>query len=892
MNARDTWTVPWAYTKVTRPEVPDRIVPLVASGVARTLRDEIAASTVLTVVGQAGSGKSTVVAAALRDRSSVAWVKLDAGDDDLLGLLSLVSAAVNVAVGGGACATTSQLVAAGAAGLDPRGLAAVLINDLSPEHVVSSDGGPIVLVIDDVHELTRTDVLAALDHLIAYAPPTVRLVLVGRRLPPLSFGRLRAAQQLAEITGDDLRLDVTGGARILNDQLHLDLGADDVAAVVAAVGGWVTGVWLLGRSIAARHDVDGAIGSARARTDSLYRYFVEEIVADATPAVRELLTATGVLDELNPAAATALTAAPVTAEHLRRLAADLAFLVVPIDTARAIYRYHDLFASFLRQQLAESDPSRWRELNRRAASIVADGRRAVGHLVVAEEWDAAADGLERLVRDAVPHGARATHLADLVLRLPDEQQGRPWLRYATAWASEIRGERTSALALLADADASSDLVLRLMVAVTVHRVTRDHDHALAELSSIGEDPGYSALPPRFTVTHLLESAQHAAFATDWSRAEDLVSAAFDVAERAGPGATAEAVAEQLGSTYCVIDGAADRVAAWTRSTERWLAPGPSIVRLGMHYARVHVANVHGRWDDALAEIGATRAMLHLFGPAPFGRAALDIIEATLHHARGDHRVADQVLRARLDGAAAGRGEVSVLLDSLAIPLWARIQRARGRRDEVRALAQQFDPHVARVVTPLMAEYAELMLTAQVAWATVGPAEALDPLKAATDLEEQVRYVIGSGSARLDLAIATDELGDRRRADEELSTALSYSVRLGVPGLVAAAGPAVIPLLRRATERPLDRAAATSVLEVLAVDARPQSLPVPGTPIVLSAREVEILGLLATGASNRDIATGLYISEHTVKSHVRNVLVKLGAQSRSHAVARARDLRLI
>jgi DNA-binding CsgD family transcriptional regulator len=70
------------------------------------------------------------------------------------------------------------------------------------------------------------------------------------------------------------------------------------------------------------------------------------------------------------------------------------------------------------------------------------------------------------------------------------------------------------------------------------------------------------------------------------------------------------------------------------------------------------------------------------------------------------------------------------------------------------------------------------------------------------------------------------------------------------------------------------------------------VPVPGSPEVLSAREVEVLALLAAGEPNRAIAGRLFISEHTVKTHVRHVLAKLGVGSRAHAVARARQLRII
>jgi DNA-binding NarL/FixJ family response regulator len=69
--------------------------------------------------------------------------------------------------------------------------------------------------------------------------------------------------------------------------------------------------------------------------------------------------------------------------------------------------------------------------------------------------------------------------------------------------------------------------------------------------------------------------------------------------------------------------------------------------------------------------------------------------------------------------------------------------------------------------------------------------------------------------------------------------------------------------------------------------RPQPLVVP-----LSDRELEVLRLLAEGASNREIAAALFLAEGTVKNHVTNVLAKLGARDRTQAALRARALDLV
>jgi ATP/maltotriose-dependent transcriptional regulator MalT len=71
-----------------------------------------------------------------------------------------------------------------------------------------------------------------------------------------------------------------------------------------------------------------------------------------------------------------------------------------------------------------------------------------------------------------------------------------------------------------------------------------------------------------------------------------------------------------------------------------------------------------------------------------------------------------------------------------------------------------------------------------------------------------------------------------------------------------------------------------------------AVAVPGTAESLSAREVEVLGHVARGRSNREIAAELFISDVTVKSHLTRIFRKLDASSRTHAVARARELHLL
>ena len=82
-------------------------------------------------------------------------------------------------------------------------------------------------------------------------------------------------------------------------------------------------------------------------------------------------------------------------------------------------------------------------------------------------------------------------------------------------------------------------------------------------------------------------------------------------------------------------------------------------------------------------------------------------------------------------------------------------------------------------------------------------------------------------------------------------------------------------------------AGTEVARVEAL-ARPEPTPAAG----LTAREREVLALVAKGSTNREISAALVISEHTVARHVQNIFAKLGVASRTAATSFAYEHHLV
>ena len=132
---------------------------------------------------------------------------------------------------------------------------------------------------------------------------------------------------------------------------------------------------------------------------------------------------------------------------------------------------------------------------------------------------------------------------------------------------------------------------------------------------------------------------------------------------------------------------------------------------------------------------------------------------------------------------------------------------------------------------------------------------------------------------------------QQEALAEFEPVLAYHERLGIPFPILLEGQSVVPLLRLAAEEGVQERYVTYLLGLLGTADEPRPVDVPGTGTSLTPREVEVLGLVAAGYSNRAIAEELVISEWTVKSHLTKVYRKLDVSSRTQAVARAREVGL-
>ena len=891
MSTRTDWLI---QTKLSPPPLRGDLVP--RPRLTDMLRDGLTSHRLVLLSAPAGYGKTTLLTAALRPPFPVpvAWLTLDKWDNDPALLLAYLVAAFRRLLPQCRCAAQTLLDDLPNPADRAHQIIAVLVNE-----VLEHAPGPLALVLDDVHHLTEPLACSLLDYLVERLPPPLHLVIATRHDPPLSLARLRAQGQLLELRLADLRFTRDEAAAFLNDHLHLSLSPADLTRLHTRTEGWAAGLRLLACSLeripAADHP---AFIADLTRTDRyVFDFLAEQVLARQSEPVRTFLLETSILPELT----VPLCAAVTGRDDVQAILEDLDrrnLFAVAVDERRTVFRYHALFAEFLRWRLGREMPERVRELHRRAAQAQTQPDRVIAHYLAAEMWPEAARVIAQVGETWLHHG-----LLDVVSgwldALPETvRASSPTLLYLAGACASQRGAVGDARPLLEQArrgfaacgdETGQGKSLAMLAECAI--VEADVTQGQAAIARALTFP----LPPAVRVQLLMGRAWLELVWGDRRQAAADLTEASRTARMSGDPDALRTLIEYLSPAFAALPGGLDEMERLCRRAETYWgdtsAPTPVQVLLKGVLAFIHLWR--GRLDQAIRAGREARAVSEQLGGIPALDADLAAPIAVAHTLRGDHATADAFFAMTFE-----RGPQFALEDAFRggwLYLRGRAYLAQGRRDaayrtytEMEAAADGLELPFVPLLRLMMRGVLEL----------TGPPgrrrldEAERWLRQAIEKAGQTRFTTLFGSPRLLLARCYQEQGLTRAALRELAPVLAESERRRTPGRILVESPVVIPLLRLAVERGVQAAFASRLLRLLEEAARPRPLRVPDTGATLTRREVEVLRLVAQGLSNRAIAARLTISEHTVKSHLVHILRKLDVSSRTQAAARARRLGLI
>ena len=865
------------------------------------------------VCAPAGFGKTTLLTQWVQtiDRPT-AWLSLDEHDNELPIFVQSLAASLQTVFPDAFGAIAALLKAPRI--LPPEQIAPLLINDLTD---VPDD---VILVLDDYHLIHTNEVHTLLELLVEHLPLQVRLVLICRSDPPLPVARWLAKGYLYELRGTDLRFSLEETEAFLTRMLGSEAARETAGALDERMEGWIAALRLAALSLRGASDSASfleRLDSSEYR--SLNSYLVGEILAQQAHEVQEFLERISILDQFCAELCAAVMGSDISPEQVQ---ATLDWLeranlfLVSLDARRRWYRFHHLFQGLLQQRLQ---------------THCSQEEQATLHLR-ASAWYARQGLIEESIRHALLAGdaSRATQLVEahffqafeqeqLALvehwlhLLPEEQiQGSPLLLAARAWISQARGHLkelpsllTAAEQLLAssdressDADDTPFRLLRGLIATLwslyyffTGQAQASLEYARSALAWIppGEDHMVSHANFYFVLTNQAAGQEEVALAAMLQALQE---------QSTGLSSTARLLYSQayvylaMGK-FPLVEHTARHLLRIAREAELMISQNYAHWLLGLvHYEQNQLDEATYHFSAVIAD--QYRAHFWVVRDALCGLALT-------YQAQGLGTQAQEAARTLLE-LAQERHSISELMVAFAF---------RGRlalvQNEVEAASQWLEMAGKQEVRgPMFFIEDPPVTSASLLLAKGDEVSIAEGQVLLTQLLQLVETIHNTRKMIQVLALqawAFDLQGCEAEALEVLERALA----LARPGRLIRTFADLAPLAKllnalrknRKTHHAVDKTLDAYLQDILAAMDQPPSQSSSKEDLLvrvglepLTRRELQIVNLLDTDLTNKEIARELVVTTETVKLHTKHVYRKLSVNNRRAAVTLARALGLL
>ncbi len=857
----------------------------------------------------AGFGKTTLLSAWLVSSDTpAAWLSLEPEDNEPVRFLSYVIAALQ---------TLDPSIGASALALlrtpQPAPLETVLV--LLTNDLVSRTAADFALVLDDYHVITAEAIHRALTSLVEHLPPHMHLIVSTRSDPALPLARLRARGQLTEVRAADLRFATEEAEAFLHTVMRVDLSSQQVAMLQSRTEGWIAGLQFAALSLRGRSDISSFLDAFSGSHRFVLEYLSEEVFAQQPLEVQTFLLQTCLLERLSGSLCNALTGQEHGQAMLEALERANMF-VIALDDERQWYRYHHLFADMLLSLSQQIQPELLPQLHRRAS-----------------EWYEQHDALLETVRHAfaIPDFERVARLIEQAEMQQTQQILTGQLQLMLSWFNALpdaivrsrpvlcvlharllqmsHAERDAIEARLRDAEQSlqghveleryvmgqvaffrgvlalyiGDLARCIMLSQHTLDLWPNKSDAWHLLALIGTSRSYLVsgdvtANQEQQLGEMMRLARSANMFTSSSAFYLLARFQMMQGRLHQAVATYEAFIQKVEDQdlQAIVGGPAHYFGLgniyrqWNHleKAERFLTQGLEIVRktwaINAHVVAlgyIDLASLYMARNDFKRALALLDEFIHVAqvrGFVPLLLAWGAAARAQVELARG--HVADAVQWADSSGLSPA-DDLSYLLEREYLTL-ARIRIAQSREHPTASFLSETMVLLNRLLQDAeqkarMDSVIEILIVRALALeAQYETPEALITLERALVLAEPEGYIrlfLDEGAPMLDML----RLAHSRGVAPDFTSTL---------------------LIASGEQETSDVLASISRSDVL-IDP-------------LSERELEVLHLMANGASNDEIAERLVIAVSTVKRHVSNILGKLTASNRTQAVSRAREIGLL
>lgn len=867
------------------------------------------------VSSPAGFGKSTLLAQwvnkAQQGGGRVAWLSLDAQDNDLARFLKYVTGTLNRA---DAAIAAHALPLIESSPVTPvESILAGLVNDLSRM------SEPVYLVLDDVHLIVSSEIAVFLNALVTYAPPALHIVLATRGELPAELAAMRMKGQVVNLGDNELRFSLDETDHYLRHICCLDISTAVVVALHHKTEGWPAGLQLVCLTLAHETSRESFIADFSGSQRDVAGFLAQEVLARQPREVQEFLLRTSILERFNLGLVQAVSPGLDAGKTLALIERANLFLI-GLDTTGHWFRYHHLFSDFLRGKLETWPQAQRDDLHRKASAwLSANGyvSDAVGHALAAGDKDMAADLVEKCATPIVMQG-HLPLVTEWLNRLPAEVVAtRPRLLLTRVWAHFQTGRPREGARVLKQA--------KLLVAKRAQEGALDEKSIRslrAELRTLTAGVASGADWPR------MATKLAARWLADYPEGEPFAQgtlsnirafAHFSLGEldasrlAAMKGRDYHTTAHSIfGVVYAdLILGLVELSAGNLRQAHDLLARAMQLAREGLganSYSEAISAIIQVEllyeWDD----LHSAERLLHQH------RRVIEECGLVVHE------MACKLHLARL-AQANGRHDEAIFhlerAEQLGIEKRYRRLTASALNDRVRLLLSRGDVAAARMALQLrgisladsekaktihpLDEYAHIGV-ARVLIAEGQPKRAIAVLERIAERQRRDGRLRGLIQVRALVAIAAHAAGETLQALAATVDLIALAQpQRAVRSLVDEGPPlkAALDFARGripAWSRPSETADFVARIEQALSRAGAGRVPVrtpgqsPKRP--LSGKEMEVASYLMRAYSNRQLAQSLAMAPDTVKWHLKNIFGKLGVSNRTEAVLKLKEIGLV
>lgn len=857
---------------------------------------EAAEQPLVALVTLAGFGKTSLLVQLRRELlaagGAVAWLTVDAADDAATFIPALV-ASVRAAVGLEVPARSFDHVGQSGADLWIATELLVQIHDLARATYI---------LLDDLHHLADERAVEFVYYLVTNAPPNFHVIVSSRTDPPFPVIELQAHGLYTRFLTEDLRFRLDDTIAFLRRRFGDGIDIETCARLHERTEGWPMALQIIIGAMDKKCDVAATVAQLSGASGDVARYFCQFVLERLEPSAVRMLIRSSILRALRPELCGALGGVADCRDILSMLEQNTG-LVTSVEGEGSIYRMHPLFMEFLRSRAEALTAPELRECHRIAAQWYAAHdmlEEAADHAFVAGMRQQAMDWIESRLRYLGVQGRIVEVLAWVDRLPPEEVTKREGIQLTAAWACALcyrpqDAERLTEM-ILARPGVTPETVLQANIvrsAVAIHcddyrrawNCIANYDHELGPLYC--NSLSYIAIHTGFP-----EKARYYQEMSD--RRGGVARSFYD----AMYGSFA------VGLSYLLEGQATEAEGVFRRALERAEAStGWRSLPAAMQAAGLAAACWELGAEDESRALLANRLDLIEQAALPDAVILAYVTLARYEHQKGREGKALDALNSL---AAIGEVRSQPRLVAASLAEQVRQHAIRNRLQSCRTLMSGLDALVENGAHSAHGLEAELRLIRDMAAARVALLDfnqdaACVALESAGEIAERLRRgrdLIGIRLLRACCSPRSDK-GALRLLAETMSLAETF----GLVRVVADDWPAALDCLPQLDKTGLAKAAGISPAFIERAAARCRSGGVSQPPEAgpagaklhsaqLSTREMEILGALSHGRSNKEIAKMLDVGPATIKWHLKNLFSKLSAVSRRHAVDRARLLGIL